>query len=308
MIRRLLPWLKWLLPLAVAFFIGRAIYIQWQRVRAFEWRFDPLFLVLSFAASSCWFFARAFVWRAAVTRFGYTIPYRETVRIFVLSELSRYVPGAVWQYFSRIYLAGLWGVPASAAVSSALMELLLLALAAIPLVLWHVGDVLPIVGRAQQVLLGAFPAVAVILLQPSVLNRIGMSLLPRFHMPYSPIHIRFRETAGLWGVCLFVWVAFGAGFVLFARSLTPIAVADSVQVVSEYAASWLIGVITIFAPGGIGVREGVLGLLLSRIMPLGTALVIAVLSRIWLVLLELLWAAAAQLWLRVPAPAGLKGH
>ncbi len=302
MIKRLLPWLKLIVPLAVAFFIGRVIYLQWQKVRAFDWHFDPLFLALSFLATSFWFFARAFVWRTIVAHFGRRIPYTESVRIFVLSELSRYVPGTVWQYFSRVYLSAAWGVPASVAVSSALMELLLLALAAVPLVLWHIGEVFPVMEHAQRILLLAFPVGAAIVLQPAILNRVARAVLPRLKMEYTPIELRFRTLAGLWAVCLLVWVVFGTGFVLFARSLTPLRVSDALPVVSQYAASWLVGVVTLYAPGGIGVREGILGLLLGKILPLGTAFIVAVLSRLWLVGLELFWAAAAQIYFRVPAP------
>jgi len=298
-LKRLLRPLRWLLPLAAVFFIGRVIYLQWQRVSEFDWRFDPLFLALSLAATSAWFPVRAFLWRAIVAHFGYPLPYRETIRIWVLGELTRYVPGTVWQYFSRIYLAGQWGVPASVTLSSALMELLFMGLAAVPLVLWHIGDVFPIVGGAQRVLLLTFPFAALVLLQPAVLNRLARFLLPRLKAEYTPIELSFAATVGLWSVCLGLWVVFGAGFALFARSLVPLTAAQGLLLVSNYAASWLIGVITLFAPGGIGVREGVLGLLLGKMMPLGTALVVAVLSRLWLIALELLWAAVAQLCLRV---------
>ena len=298
MIRRLLPWLKWLVPLAAAIFIARVIHLEWRKVRDFDWRFDVVFLALSFAATSTWFLVRAFVWRTILAHFACVLPYRECLRIFVLSELSRYVPGTVWQYFSRIYLAGQWGVPAAVTLSSALMELLLMALAAVPLVLWHIDEVFPIIGHAQRVLLLAFPVAAVLLLQPAALNRLARFLLPRLKMEYAPIELRFRTIAGLWAVCLVLWIAFGAGFVLFARSLTPIGFAAGVQLVSQYAASWLIGVVTFFAPGGIGVREGILGLLLAKMMPLGTALVVAVASRLWLISLELLWAAVAQTYCR----------
>jgi glycosyltransferase 2 family protein len=301
--KRLLLWLKWLVSLAVAFFIGRVIHLEWQKVRAFEWRFDVWFLALSFLATSFWFFARAWVWRAIVRHFGFDIPYRESVRIFVLSELSRYVPGTVWQYFSRIYLAGQWGVPAAVTLSSALMELLLLALAAVPLVLWHLDEVFPIMGRAQEVLLIVFPVAAVVVLQPAVLNRLARFLLPKLRMQYVPIELSFRAIAGLWAACLVIWVVFGAGFVLFARSLAPIGLSHGVQLASKYAVSWLIGLVTFFAPGGIGVREGVLGLLLGKTLPLGTAFIIAVLSRLWLMGLELLWGAVGQFYLRVRAPA-----
>jgi hypothetical protein len=146
-------------------------------------------------------------------------------------------------------------------------------------------------------------------LQPAVLNRLARSLLPRLKMEYVPIQLRFRAILGLWAVCLVLWVVFGAGFVLFARSLAPIDFSHGLLLMSNYAISWLVGVITIFAPGGIGVREGILGLLLGKVMPLATAFLIAVVSRLWLIGLELLWASAAQIYFRlpVPAPAGKPG-
>ena len=304
MTKRLLPVLKLLVPLAAGFFIGRVIYRQWQQVSDFDWRFEPLFLLLSFLATSTWFFVRSWLWRFLVAHFDRTIPYRECIRIWVLSELSRYVPGTVWQYFSRIYLAGRWGVPAAVTLSSALMELLLMALAAIPLVLWRLDEILPIVGPAQRALLLAFPLGAALLLQPAILNRLARLLLPRLKMDYVPIHLRFREILGLWAACLLLWISFGTGFLFFVRSLAPLDLSRGVSLVSNYAASWLIGVITLFAPGGIGVREGVLGLLLSKLLPLPTALLVAVLSRLWLISLELFWAAIAQFLLRRSPPAG----
>jgi len=306
--KQLVSWLKWLVPLAVAFFIGRVIHSEWAHVRSFEWSFDPGFLLLSFVSTSCWYCVRAHVWRKILIHFGRPIPYREALRIFVLSELSRYVPGTVWQYFSRVYLSGLWNVPASIAVSSALMELLLMAVAAIPLILWNIGDVFPALGHVQIALVLTFIVGAGVVLQPRALNRLGRSLLPRLRLEYTPIRITFLETAWLWITCVLVWIAFGSGFVFFARSLTRVEFSDGLHIVSEYAASWLIGVVTIYAPAGLGVREGVLGFLLGKILPIGTALTIAVLSRIWLVFLELFWAAVSQFALRreIPKEAAIR--
>jgi hypothetical protein len=296
--KALLRRLKWLVPLIAAFFIGRILYRQWRQVRDFDWHFDAFYLLLSFVATSTWFFVRPYLWRFLVAHFDRTIPYRESIRIWVLAELSRYVPGTVWQYFSRIYLAGQWGVPAAAALTSALMELLLMALAAIPLVLWRLEEILPIVGPAQRVLLLGFPIAAALVLQPAVLNRLARLLLPRLKLDYVPIHLRFREILSLWALCLALWISFGTGFLFFVRSLAPFELSRGVSLVSNYAASWLIGM-TLLAPGGIGVREGVLGVLLAKLFPEGTAVLIAVLSRLWLILLELFWAGVAQFVLHI---------
>jgi hypothetical protein len=48
------------------------------------------------------------------------------------------------------------------------------------------------------------------------------------------------------------------------------------------------------APAGMGVREGVLGLLLRRVLPVGAAFTLAVAIRLWLTLVELVWAALSH--------------
>jgi uncharacterized membrane protein YbhN (UPF0104 family) len=48
-----------------------------------------------------------------------------------------------------------------------------------------------------------------------------------------------------------------------------------------------LGLITIFAPGGLGVREGALVYLLSLVMAAPVAVVISILTRIWMTLIEI---------------------
>jgi uncharacterized membrane protein YbhN (UPF0104 family) len=48
----------------------------------------------------------------------------------------------------------------------------------------------------------------------------------------------------------------------------------------------LLGLIAIFAPGGLGVREGILVYFLSYVMPGPVAVVLSVLSRLWMTLIE----------------------
>jgi uncharacterized membrane protein YbhN (UPF0104 family) len=48
-----------------------------------------------------------------------------------------------------------------------------------------------------------------------------------------------------------------------------------------------LGVLAVFAPGGLGVREGVLVYLLSHIMPEGVSVVLSILTRLWMTVIEL---------------------
>jgi len=53
----------------------------------------------------------------------------------------------------------------------------------------------------------------------------------------------------------------------------------------------LLGMIAFFAPAGLGVREGSLFFLLSKIMPEAEAAVISISSRVWMMCSELILIA-----------------
>jgi uncharacterized membrane protein YbhN (UPF0104 family) len=57
--------------------------------------------------------------------------------------------------------------------------------------------------------------------------------------------------------------------------------------VGALAFSNILGIVAIFAPSGLGVREGALVYLLSFIMPGSIAVIISILSRIWTTLIEM---------------------
>jgi hypothetical protein len=81
------------------------------------------------------------------------------------------------------------------------------------------------------------------------------------------------------------WVAVGVGFFCLAASLED----------SGRCAAWLFayplaataGILTFFAPGGIGVREGILAVYLSHThLPWSAAITVAAASRLWALLQE----------------------
>ena len=59
------------------------------------------------------------------------------------------------------------------------------------------------------------------------------------------------------------------------------------------------GILAIFAPSGLGVREGIIVAGLMLIMPEGEAMIISVVSRLWQTIPELLLVVLAFLYSRI---------
>jgi uncharacterized membrane protein YbhN (UPF0104 family) len=81
------------------------------------------------------------------------------------------------------------------------------------------------------------------------------------------------------------WAAFAVGFYLMVRALSPPPIPLSVGLGFPLAGS--LGVLAVMAPGGLGVREGiVVGYLTLAGIPLPQALTVSVASRLWFLLGE----------------------
>jgi hypothetical protein len=304
LIKRLAQLGKFAVPLVIGFFIGRTIYRNWEQVRQAEWHLAPGYLLISLALLTPWFTYRPLVWKVLLARFGCQLPFGASFRITRQAEMSRYVPGAVWQYVSRVYLAGRWGVPAPACLGATLIETVLLLLAALPLALWSLWDVVPVLEGYPRIALVAFIVVSIFIVHPRILNWWGAILARYARQPYRELQVRWRTLAGIWLSYVALWLVSGLAVAFFVRGVMVIAANQFAGVAGGYVASWVASMLAVVAPAGMGVRDGIYGLLLRRIMPLGAAFTVALAVRLWLTVLELAWLGIAHTTPGAPRTGG----
>lgn len=87
---------------------------------------------------------------------------------------------------------------------------------------------------------------------------------------------------------LVFWIFFGAIFVCFVSGIHPLDANQWLLVGSSIALGFFLGFILVIFPGGIGVRESALYVLLLPFMPAAATLLVSVGSRIWVMLGEVL--------------------
>jgi hypothetical protein len=91
------------------------------------------------------------------------------------------------------------------------------------------------------------------------------------------------------------WAVTGLAFAALVAALHPLDAGDVPLVMAAYAAAYAAGFLALLTPAGLGVREGVLVVALAPVLPAGPALVVALVSRVWMMLVELAGAAVAHL-------------
>ena len=83
------------------------------------------------------------------------------------------------------------------------------------------------------------------------------------------------------------WMAYGFGFYMLICSICPVPLSRCLYVSGLYGLSCIAGILAVFSPSGIGVREGILAVGLGVIMDTNYAMIISIVARLWAVLLEL---------------------
>ena len=289
------PWLRRLLTgslVGAAFvFLGREIFRNAEQLRSFRWDFEPGLLLLSTVMLTAVLLWGVAVWQMVLGRFGVDVKLRSLARAWFLANLSRYIPGVVWQFVSLAQLGPSVGLSPTATITTLLVHVGFSLLAAGTLGVWLLpvglaGDFAPFVRGLRW----ASPLV-VGLVHPAVIRR-GIFLMERVTRRAS---LNWR---GSWldGLRLLLvsaasWGLYGAAFFLFLRAFVPLTFSALPAVIAINALAFVVGYLVVIAPGGLGFKEGAIALLLAGLVPPAVAASLAIASRLWTITAEVIPAA-----------------
>jgi hypothetical protein len=245
------------------------------------------------------------LWRVLLADVGARLGYRQTLQLWSFSNLGRYIPGKIWQVLGLVAFARDLGVAPGLAVAAAVLALwLMIGTGAIVGLALLPGSVLrePGVAAAAAVAAATLAGPA---LRPDWIHR-GLRRLPRA-LGCGEIAPVGRGAVLRW-IALFAlaWAAHGAVFSMFASAFGDLRWADIRALTGAWSLAYVVGLLAVVVPGGIGVREGALGFLLGPAVGADVPVhVVAVASRVWAIAAELVVfgvAAALRMRARRPAP------
>jgi hypothetical protein len=124
-------------------------------------------------------------------------------------------------------------------------------------------------------------------LHPRVLQKILNWILVQLKRETISLTISYSNILWILFVCIISWIVGGVGFYFFVDSVYPMAPQYILFLTGALAISSTLGLIAIFAPSGLGVREGALVYILSFMMATPVAVIISILTRIWMTLVEI---------------------
>ena len=278
---------------AVLWYARQLLVTHWGDVRALQatltisWArvgWSACLVVMSYAVLIA-------TWRGMVRAWGATLGVGQASRIWFVSNLGRYVPGKVWQIGAMGVMANDAGVAPAAAVGSSLVIALVNVLVGFGVVAVTGADAFTVVGvdaRAVSVPIG-FLVVATASLPWTLTPLVKLA----GRMTGRPVETPSLPAAAVWLAavgCAAAWILYGLAFQQLSIGLLgPAAAGEAGPYVAVFTLSYLVGFLTLFAPGGIGVREVAMGALLTGagLTTAAEATILVVASRLWLTILEI---------------------
>jgi len=128
--------------------------------------------------------------------------------------------------------------------------------------------------------------ILLIILHPSWMEKLLNFFLKILKKEQLKINLSFRQNLGLVSLYMIAWIVYGLAFSIFIKSLAYYSFNLFPLITAIFALSYIVGFVSIFVPGGMGVREGVMTLYLSSFFPLPVATLISLLSSLWLTAAE----------------------
>lgn len=272
----------------VGFFFTRGLRQNWSAVRQIHLQVNgwSVVSVVLFAVAVA---VSGSLWGDIVTRLGGGHVGRlEAIRVQCASWLMKYVPGQVGSVANKLVWAGGRGISRTLVLLTFVYENVFLLVgsivpAGVILLLWPGAE-----AGSGNVWRTVLPAVLALL--PLVLisdRRVlgwGVGLAARRLLKRDVPKEYFlspRANLGYQIVFLVPRIINGAGFLAVAASFLHVPAGSALPLAAAYVLAGAVGILAVFVPSGLGVRESVVVVLASRYIPVEQAIVLALVARLY---------------------------
>jgi hypothetical protein len=294
--------------LFIVAFLAASVAKGWSVVSAYDWDLDVAGLVGSLLVMGVFLLLNGVGYVAILERLaGRRLPRGRLLDAWARSILARYVPGNVLMVAGRVVLGREAGVSGRTSLAASVYEQALIvglsACAAAALVLF--GDL----GAGDWVWIVAVVPFGLVLLHPRLFGPGANWLLARFGREPLEGLLSGREVLAFAAWYTLALSVLGFAVWWCAHALVGAEVGGPLYVGAGFLLSFVVSMLAFIFPSGLGVREGVLALVLAKDLPGEVAIATAAAIRLALTFAEVAFTAVvlgAERWTgaaRAPRPA-----
>lgn len=263
-----------------------------------DWRYLFVASILALATR----YLGTFTWFTILKSLGATDLHLQKQLIYVYAKawMGRYIPGTAPWILGKIYFASQHGVSKQKLAISSILEggLQIVTMLVFSLALIIFDKRLDVIGTGFKLLIIAVAFIGIVVLLPPVFNRlIGIIYRVLKRKTIVNEHLSTTETL-LKGFSLYLFDALLNGLSLFfiAKGVDPsLSYSNIAFAMGAASLAGAASMLAVFAPSGLGVREGIQLVLFSTLMPKELALAVTIITRLWSVGMDVVFFGLSKL-------------
>lgn len=297
--KKILKTLKILFGVLVVVFLAWYFWKNWDEFSDKIMNVDMGIFIFSMLFYFLYKITLASLWHYITKLNGCAIKYEKAVTSYLYSILGKYIPGKVFMLAARLTYYKEEDAPLSKVTVCFFIEnvctLLGAAMLFIVSLLFFPNELLENYKWVTIALIVVF----FVCIHPKIIN-FFLRILGKLFKKDLEIPMKYSQMLKV--VLLFIgnWLIVGVGFFILTKSIYPaVEYSELLFCAGIWGVSAIMGILAIFAPSGLGVREGIIVAGLCLIMPQSDAMVVSVVSRLWQTIPELVLVALAFIWSRI---------
>jgi uncharacterized membrane protein YbhN (UPF0104 family) len=266
-------------------FLLRNLILNWSKIPFENLQMHVPLIILSFCALGLHFICYSKSWQKIMYALDAPITYAQSIWMIATTQIGKYLPGKVWYMIGRVYVGKKASIEGKSLALSMVLETGLL----------HVtGGIIFLITTVAAgnynvswlIISIVLIITAIIILHPKILGRVANFFLRIFRKPQIQSTLTYRQIIHISVYFFGLWIGQVIGFYFLVRAIYPIPLFHILNLASAYTLAWISGSVAIFTPAGLGIREGVMTLLLSSILPMPLAIAISFIARVWITIFE----------------------
>jgi hypothetical protein len=227
------------------------------------------------------FIFESFSWYYILKTYGVNLTFKTTIISSGSAILGKYIPGKIWTVVGRAKIVADQTDKSLSDISFISFESQIIFLWT-GLVLSLIGSIFVNIGISYLIVVALVLVLFSTIIFSNKYKSITEKLLKSiFKKEYEIPRISLNKSSVIF-LNFIPWIIWAVGFFLIASSITAVSLPYSVSYSFIIASTF--GIIAIFSPGGLGVREGIMaGYLTLCGLDLSSATTISVFSRLWFI-------------------------
>lgn len=296
--------LQYILMLAMIVAVGCFFYLEfkrnWDAIRTYHFAINVYYIVASIFVISIAYIMDTYIWQICINNYLHRkLNFCECMVLYNTTAMFKYIPGKIWTYAAQIALMSSKGIAKAVLIYINMICFICFAFVSVLYALYYYLLSLQVVpwGVAVLILILLIALDFVFIIwNTSIINYLIIPINRIFSMEIQPIKMKNSLFVYVQLLYFFAYIPLGIGTYFLAKGIgMDIPFSNIFAIMAAISVSAILGYIAFFSPGGLGVREGAMLVMLKQFTNVETALILPIVMRLIYIIIDLLLGIIAIL-------------